>query len=208
MKNLLRYFPLRALKDIEKSSPTIRGHLSIETRERGKLRQRVEGDNVWTLTGREYLTELIAIKALNPSRATYRADRVAHIGLGTGAQPELSNILSLVAPVVYKTGEYLAPVAAPATFPVTSDPVTGIASKSAVRFTREFGQGEVSLGYDVVLTEAGLFTDGDPNDDWSIPAPTSYASAADRAPVAYKAYEPITKTALFTIRYVWEVRFV
>ena len=78
-----------------------------------------------------------------------------------------------------------------------------------MRFEREFAAGEISLGYNVVLTEAGLFTDGDPDDDWAYTAtPTDFASTAGRAPMAYKTYEPITKTTDFNLRAIWTVRVV
>lgn len=206
MISLLRkFFAPGYLAETLKHEPTIQGKFRLETRERGKLLERREGFNIWTLTGREYLTELIALQSVNPTRETYREDRVAYIGVGTGAQPEISNITSLVEPVPYKTGEFLAGLATPASFPVTGTD----AARTAVQFIREFSRGEISLGFDVVLSEAGLFTDGDPDNNWDIVStPTDFATSSGRAPVAYKTYEPITKTTLFTLRVVWEVRFI
>jgi len=196
--------PPRMFADVFKQNPQIRGHLTLETRERGKLRQRVEGDNIWTLTGREFIAELIALRASSP-RTAFRDDRVAYIGMGSGVQSEVSDITSLVDPVVYRTGEFLARIDAPATFPTSGTSTTN----TAVRFEREFTVGEISLGYNVVLTEAGLFTDGDPDDDWDYSAtPTSFADTSGRAPMAYKTYEPITKTTDFNLRAIWTVRVV
>lgn len=202
---LQRVFPLPVLRDVAPYDPTIRGHFTLECREGGKLRARREGYNIWTLTGREYLAELIALSAVNPSRTTFREDRVAYIGMGTGAQPQVSNVLSLVEPVPYKSGEFLAPLATPATFPVT-----GVsAARTAVQFVREFSRGEISLGFNVVLTEAGLYTDGDPDNDNDIGSvPTDFATASSRAPLAYKTVEPVTKTVDSTLRAIWEVRFI
>jgi hypothetical protein len=201
---LHRYFP-KVFRDAIKHEPLIQGVLRVELRSGGKLKAVREGYNIWTLTGREYLAEIMALSALNPSRATFREDRVAFIGVGTGAQPEISNITSLVEPVPYKAGEFLAFLGAPAQFPIT-----GVDSaRTAVQFIREFGQGEISLGFDVVLSEAGLYTDGDPDNDNDINStPTDFTSSAGRAPVAYKAYEPVTKTIESTLRYVWEVRIL
>ena len=198
---LRRLFPLETLKQ----NPAVQGHLRMEVRERGKLVTVREGFNIWTLSGREFLTELMSLEALNPSRTPFRNDRIASIGVGTGAQPEISNILSLVQPIAYKPGEFLAPLATPASFPVT-----GVdAARTAVQFTREFGRNEISIGpTTVIITEAGLFTDGDPNNDWAVPAPTDYATAASRAPMAYKTIEPVSKTQEFTLRTIWEVRLV
>jgi hypothetical protein len=199
-----KILPARLFSDVFKHNPQIKGHFQLETREGGKLRQRTEGFNIWTLTGREYIAEIVALQARSP-RTTFRDDRIAYIGMGSGAQAEVSSIESLVDPVVYKTGEYLAALDAPATFPTSGTATTN----TAVRFVREFSQGEISLGYNVVLTEAGLFTDGDPNDNWDYVTPvTDFATAAGRAPMAYKTYEPITKTVDFTLRAIWDLRIV
>jgi hypothetical protein len=204
MFGILRLFPLKTLRQVVKQEPTIRGHFQMEIRERGKLVGCREGDNIWTLTGREYLAELIGLQAL-ATRTTFREDRVAYIGVGSGAQEEVSNITSLVDPVPYKTGEFLAALSMPATFPTSGTSTT----TTAIRFVREFSTSEISLGYNVVLTEAGLFTDGDPDDDWNTSSPpTDFATAAGRAPVAYKAFEPVTKTTQYSLRVVWDVRFI
>jgi hypothetical protein len=183
----------------------VEGRVRIETREGGKRRQVSEGKNIWTLTGREYLAELIALSARSP-RTTFRDDRVSYIGLGIGSQAEVANIESLVDPVPYMDAEFLAPTQTPALFPAsgTGTPIT------SVQFVREFGTTEIS--YDdsaVVLSEAGLFTDGNPDEDWSVALlDTTFAGASDRAPMAYKTFEPITKTTSFTMRVIWEIRFV
>lgn len=203
MTGLFRLFPW--LRKELKHDPAIRGFFRVELRDRGKLVTTREGFNIWTLTGREFLAELMALEAINPSREVFREDRVAFFGVGTGSQAEISNIESLVEPVPYKTGEFLARAVTPATFPVT-----GVdAARTAVQFIREYGRNEISLGFDVVVTEAGLYTDGDPDNDWDISSvPTDFATASDRAPVAYKTFEPVTKTTDFTLRAIWEVRIV
>lgn len=199
-----RFVRSRVLADLVKHGAEIRGHLHYELREGGKLRQDYDGFNIWTLTGREYLAELIALQAWSP-RTLFRDDRVAYIGVGSGAQAEVSEISSLVDPVAYKTGEYLAVIDAPAEFPTSGTSTTN----TTVRFVREFSPGEISLGYNVVLTEAGLFTDGDPDNDWDTSStPTDFTTAASRAPVAYKTFEPVTKTTQFTLKVIWDVRFV
>ena len=197
---LSRFFPWVTPK-VLRSGPLVQGYVRLEMRERGKLVGVREGSNIWTLTGAEYIAELIALTAFSP-RTTVRDDRIAYIGVGSGAQAETTGVTALVDPVPYISGEFLAAVAAPATFPSSGTNT----SRTSVQFIREFGQNEISLGYDVVLTEAGLFTDGDPDNDWSIPAPTDFTTTTDRAPMAYKTYEPITKTTDFTLRAVWEVR--
>jgi len=199
-----RFLPPAVYRGLLKHDPAIRGHFQLEVRERGKLVTVREGYNIWTLTGREFLAELQALEDTSP-RTTFRDDRIAYIGMGSGAQAEVSNITSLVDPVPYKTGEFLAALSAPATFPTSGSSTTN----TTVRYIREFSTGEISLGYNVVLTEAGLFTDGDPDNDWDTAStPTDFSTAAGRAPMAYKTYEPVTKTTQYLIRVVWDVRIV
>jgi hypothetical protein len=122
--------------------------------------------------------------------------------MGLGAQPEVADIASLVDPITYRSGLYLAPLESPATFPASGTSGT----RTSVQFVREFSTAELSLGTSVVLTEAGLFTDGEPEYDWSLSDIVVSDAAFDRAPVAYKTFEPITKTTQFTLRLVWEIR--
>jgi|SaaInlV_200m_DNA_6_1039755.scaffolds.fasta_scaffold02077_3 hypothetical protein len=200
---LLPFFGAKTLED-HKTAPAIEGFVKIETREGGKRRQYVEGKNIWTLTGREYLSELIALRVVTP-RDTFRNDRIAFIGMGGGSQAEVANISSLVDPLPYAPAEFLARVKTPATFPASASS----SARTAVRFVREYGQTELSLGATAILTEAGLFTDGDPDSDWDTSSPiTGFSASSDRAPMAYKTFEPVSKTSAFTLRVIWEVRFL
>jgi hypothetical protein len=200
---------MKLFQTLWKHNPAISGHLRVELRERGKLRTVREGHNIWTLTGRELVAELLGLKS-NAVYTTadgnvpqgFRYDRIAFIGVGIGAQPEVGNIANLVDPVPYVTGEFLAALEVPATFPAAS----GSTTNTSIRFVREFSRGEISLGYSVVITECGLFTNGDPNNNWAVPAPTSVVAAASRAPAAYKLIEPVTKTTDSTLRFIWDVR--
>lgn len=205
MSPIFRLFSPSVWRSVLHHDPMVEGRVRIETREGGKRRQVSEGKNIWTLTGREYLAELIALSASSP-RGTFRDDRVAYIGMGIGSQAEVASIESLVDPVPYATAEFLAATQTPALFPAsgTGTPIT------SVQFVREFGTDEISYdGSAVVLTEAGLFTDGDPDNNWNLGSlDTTFAGASGRAPVAYKTFEPITKTTSFTMRVLWEIRFV
>lgn len=205
MNPLFRLFSPSVWRSVIHHDPMVEGRVRIETREGGKRRQVVEGKNIWTLTGREYLAELIALSARSP-RTTFRDDRVSYLGMGVGSQAEVANIESLVDPVPYISTQFLAPTQTPALFPAsgTGTPIT------SVQFVREFGTDEISYdGSAVVLSEAGLFTDGSPDEDWSVEAlDTTVLGASGRAPVAYKTFEPITKTTSFTMRVIWEIRFV
>lgn len=205
MNPFFRIFSPAVWRSVIHHDPMVEGRFFAETREGGKRRTVVEGKNIWTLTGREYLAEMIALSARSP-RTPFREDRVSYIGMGIGSQPEVANIESLVDPIPYISAEFLAATQTPALFPAsgTGTPIT------SVQFVREFGTDELSYdGAAVVLTEAGLYTDGNPDDDWNIETlDTTFATASGRAPVAYKTFEPITKTTSFTMRVIWEIRFV
>ena len=204
-------------KDAMKDCPSIQGHVTLRLEERGKLVKQVEGYNIWTLTGREFLSELIGLKAFHATvpgnRQFFREDRVAYIGVGTGTQTEVAEVSSLVSPVAANTGAtsstvgtFLMPLDAPATLPATSLSTTN----TSVQFIKTFGLTEISFGTTpVAVTEAGLFTDGDPTNNFAVPIPsTAWADASTIAPVAYKTFEPITKTQNYTLKVVWEVKFI
>ena len=149
MKSIFRLFSPSVWRSVLHHDPMVEGRVRIETREGGKRRQVSEGKNIWTLTGREYLAELIALSASSP-RGKFRDDRVAYIGMGIGSQAEVASIESLVDPVPYATAEFLAATQTPALFPAsgTGTPIT------SVQFVREFGTDEISYdGSAVVLTD-------------------------------------------------------
>lgn len=217
IKQILSWFGPSAA-DTLKSQPAIKGHMTVQLfNKKGKLCKQTEGFNIWTLTGREYLSELIGLQTFSTveaNRVLHRNDRIAYIGLGTGSQPEVAAVSSLVYPVGYDTGvqsgSFLA-VLDPADFPATSSATT----KTSVRFSRTFTSGEYSVATSsdpsgsITLTEAGLFTDGDPTNNFQVGTiSTALADSAGFAPVAYKTFEPITKTIDFTMKVIWEVRFV
>jgi len=183
----------------------------------GKLQKQTEGFNIWTLTGREYLSELVGLQtfsAIEANRSLYRNDRIAYLGMGTGTAPEVASVSKLTYPVGYdtgaQTGNFLA-VLDPAEFPAASSGTT----KTSVRFSRTFTSGEYSVitannpTGTITLTEGGLFTDGDPTNNFQVgTVSTAFGDSYNFAPVAYKTFEPITKTPDFTMTVIWEVRFV
>tara|TARA_Y100000310_G_scaffold233149_1_gene235993 strand:- start:2201 stop:2866 length:666 start_codon:yes stop_codon:yes gene_type:complete len=194
---------VQRLEEAKKGPVTISGHLTLRVKDpRGEVVQERKGLNIWTLTGREFLAELMSLSLLNPTRTGVRDDRVLYIGLGSGTTPEVAEVSALVDPVEYRVGEFLAQCQVPVTFPADTDG----SPRTSVQFVREFAGNEVSLGASVVITEAGLYTDGDPNNNNSVPCPIDYASTALRAPVAYKTFEPVTKIQGYSLEVVWEVR--
>lgn len=203
IKSLLNWFG-KGAEDTIKSCPSIQGHVTIQLiDERHRVKKHVEGCNIWTLTGREYLSEIIALKVSSP-REGFREDRVAYIGMGVGSTLEIAEVSRLVDPIVYDGGSnFLAPLQTPATHPATASSTT----KTSVQFIRQFSSNELNSVNPI--TEAGLFTDGDPSNNFIVgSAPVTLSGAGTRAPVAYKTFEPISKTSDFTMRIVWEVRFI
>ena len=191
----------------EKELVHIEGFFSVVAREGGKLVPGTlrEGKNVWTLTGREYLARLMSYASYGPNVAS-RNDRIRYIGIGTGSTPEVSSVARLVTPAAYNAsggGQFLAELAIP-TYPFQTTGSFG----TAVRYTREFSETELSTSGTVVVTEAGLFTDGSPSDLF---APgtrdLTLAQSGNQAPAAYKTFEPLKKTQNFVLQVAWEVRF-
>jgi hypothetical protein len=196
--------------DVEKPPVLVEGFFSCVCRERGKIipGTRREGKNIWTLTGREYLARLMSYSSYSPLTPA-RNDRIRYIGFGTSTQPEVSSVSKLGTPIAYDSasgGIFLAEVSLP-TYPFQTVGSYG----TAVRYTREFLETELSTSTTVVLTEAGLFTDGSPTSSPVSFTPgtrdRSLAQAAAQAPCAYKSFEPLNKTQNFILQVAWEVRF-
>lgn len=180
----------------------VKGWVKLLMRERGKIvpGSHREGHNIWTNTGREYLALLMSI-ASAPSTG-FRADHMAYIGVGTGAQIEDAGVLRLITPVAYVTGQFLAPLNVPPTFPLTP-------TRTTVRYTRVFAEDQITLtpGSTVNISEMGLFTDGRQSDYAVGLRDTTLAQAANQSPAAYKAFEPIGKKDSLQLEVSWEIRF-
>jgi len=200
----------RDVEDSGKERVYIEGFFSMYARERGKIvpGSRREGKNIWTLAGREFLARLMSYSAYAPDEAA-RNDRIRYLGFGTGTTPEVSSVSKLVSPISYTTssgGLFLAELAIP-TYPFQSAGSYG----TAVRYTREFSETELSTVGSVLLTEAGIFTDGSPT---SAPDPfepgtrdLTLAQAQFQAPMGYKTFEAFRKTQNMIISCFYEVRF-
>lgn len=188
----------------------VKGWVMATLRERGKLvsqrQMKVEGNNVWTNTGREYNAMLQTYK---PDHTAYRSDRIAYIGAGTGAQVEQVNVSRLAVPAAYvgsgQNAQFLAGIDHNATdFPLYP-------SRTTARYVRLFAESELTVEGvpSIVITELGLFTDGDPDSNYQAGTrKTSLADGAQQAPMAYKAIpEGIQKTNVLELQIEWEIRF-
>lgn len=176
------------------------GSFRLVLRERGKIvpGSLREGNNVWTLTGREYDAQLKSYESYGPD-VPFRNDRIRYIGFGSGTQPEVSTVTRLVTPIAWNAGnQFLAEVGIP-TFPLNP-------TRTTVRYTKIYGLTDLSVTGTVTLQEAGLFTDGG--------APTfapgtrdlTLANATGQAPMAYKTFEPLKKTQNFELEARWDLR--
>lgn len=195
---------------LPKDKVRVEGFFSAVCRERGKIvpGTRRQGKNIITLAGREFYARVSSYSSYSPlTRA--RADGIRYIGFGTGTTPEVSSVTHLVTPISFDAssgGLFLAELAIP-TYPFQTSGSFG----TAVRYTREFSETELSTTGTVDLTEAGLFTDGSPT---SSPTPftpgtrnRTTAQALSQAPNAYKSFEVLKKTQNFILQVAWEIRF-
>jgi hypothetical protein len=190
----------------EKSVVEVKGWVTCLLRERGKIvpGSRRSGHNVWTDTGREFLALLMSYKSTTST--TYRNDRIAYIGVGTGAQTEDSDVVGLISPIAYNgSGDFLAPI----DHSLTTFPTLPI-RRTSVRYTRAYAEDELSTisTPTVLINEFGLFTDGHQNTFAVDGRDKSLANATAQSPVAYKAMlEPVQKTSGIELEIDWEIRF-
>lgn len=176
-------------------------------RERGKIvpGSLREGHNVFTISGRNWLSKLCAWSTVSSTDSPFTERRVRWIGVGTGSLLEVTTVSALSVPSLATSVDYIAPIQTPE-FP----------SATSVRFIKEFGTNEITVtGVPVTVSEAGLFADvnpaaGAPTED--IPAgggvtTTLTPTLGSNPPVAYKSFEGLTKTVDFTLEVRWDFRF-
>jgi hypothetical protein len=193
----------------EASVIEVKGWVRTLCRERGKIvpGSRREGHNIWTNTGREFLAMLMTY--MPGGQTPYRNDRMAYLGVGIGLQTEDSSVTGLVHPVPFVSGLFLAPLDHDATnFPLSP-------TRTTVRYIRVFSEDQVTFGEStsVLVSELGLFTDGNPANGFQVGPPptgrlTDIDSATLQAPCAYKGLvEPVEKTNALEFQVEWEIRF-
>jgi hypothetical protein len=158
------------------------------------------GHNVWTNTGREYSCLL---KTYDANDRPYRDDRIKYVGLGIGTQPETVNVNRLVTPVQYEIGTFLKPIA----LGRTSFQVSG-GVRTAVRYSCTFLETDITFGGagSILISECGLFTDGDIATNVAGTRDRGLNSATSQAPVAYHTFDPIPKTSTIQLELIWELR--
>lgn len=193
---------------VPKENPVyVEGFFSSVCRERGKIvpGTRREGKNVITLTGREYYARCSSYSSYSPLTKA-RQDAIRYIGFGIGSTPAVSTVSRLVSPIAYDTtgaGVFLAELDIPS-YPFASSGSFG----TVVRYSREFSETELSTSSTVLLTEAGLFTDGSPSSSFTPGTRNRFIAQANlQAPNAYKSFEAFPKTQNFVLQTIWQIRF-
>lgn len=176
-------------------------------RERGKIVPGSirEGHNVFTITGRNWLSKLVSWRVVSSTDLPYTERRVRWIGVGTGSLLEVTTVSALNLPSLANSTDYIVPIQS-----------TEFPSSTSARFIKEFGTNEITAtGTPVQVTEAGLFADvspaaGAPSEDIAVGGgynTTLAPTASTNPPVAYKSFEALTKTVDFTLEVRWDFRF-
>lgn len=180
------------------SGEEVRGNFIIDAYERGKKIRRLcrEERNIWLLEGRAFSAMLKAYASYGPDLPV-RNDRIRYIGLGSGTQPEVSTITSLVTPIAWDAGaHFLAPLNIP----------TFNSDNTIVTWSRTFATNEISLAGTVNISEIGLFTDGIPPTYTPGTRDTTLAGAAAQRPLCYKTFEILPKTTDLTLVVKYSLR--
>lgn len=188
----------------------LKNNIRLTLRERGKIKHRWEGQNIWLDAGREWLAELISYSAYSPLTPVENR-RVGYVGFGIGGfrqtnllvanNPPFSvdypgtniqtdmdpGVNALERPVCVTAGVYLAEL-----------PPPDISSTYYyAKYTLSLGLSDVSFGsyLTVPLSEVALFHSGaDPFEP-------------DNQPLSYEAFESLPKTQAMTLDVDWSVRF-
>jgi hypothetical protein len=169
-----------------------------------------EGHNIFTVSGRNWLTKLISWRTIAVNDIPYTHRRIRWIGMGKGSQLEAPTVAALADPVLASSAQYLVPLQ-----------IVEFPTSSSVRFIKEFTLGEITVSNTPVgISEAGLFVDVNPaepgnlNDGYEDAAYTPglvntvlNPAVATNTPVAYKAFEGMTKTVDFSLEIRWDLRF-
>jgi len=201
----------------------VRSNLRLTMRERGKIRARREGHNIWLNLGREYLANLISLSSYGPD-VPQEDHRIKYMGLGIGGSRQVAPGVADVAPmsVAYPgtnlqtdtdpethTLERPVRISGSTTGPTDPYSVTDVwlgtvqappvhTTPTETTFIRVFTQTEVSyLSFITVpLSEIMLFT--------SAANPIGNPSNTG---VAYDTFDTLSKTGDFALECEWTIRF-
>jgi len=199
----------------------VRSNLEITTRERGKIKQRVKGHNIWLNLGREYLVQLIGYSSFSPD-LTFRDDRIKYMGVGIGGTKQIAPGVANIDPLLTAYPGTNLYVDTDPTLTVLERPVRVSGGSSAppylvvsdewlgrvqapatfpavtqINFRRVFSQAEISYNpfLTVPLSEVMLYTSA------------ANVNSASNTGVAYDTFPTISKTAAFDLEVSWTIRF-
>ena len=155
----------------------------------GSLRH---GHNVFTDTGRDLLTQLVAWGSVATQDLARTQRRARYIGVGGDSQAEDQSVVRLSSPVPVTAGVYLKAL----------DPtLTIFTTLTSVRLKTVFATTDITYSAPaVVVSEAGLFFDVSPGGVLQV-------SSTDNVPAFYKTFTPVVKLNSFTMEIVWELVF-
>lgn len=156
------------------------------------------GHNVITNFGREWLAQLSAWQTITGTSddVPYTEHRLRWLGVGGGSQLEQKGVVKLVTPLTITTGpnEYIRQLG-------TLTWVTDFSARYTTVFTGASSDFD-HHGASVDVSEAGLYVDYDDGG-----GPDLSPADDDNVPVAYKAFDALTKAAAQTLTITWELRF-
>lgn len=153
------------------------------------------GHNVMTLAGRDHLTRLAVWSAFGTTDTAFTGRRARWVGVGSGFQLEVEEVVHLAAPLAWTTGSKYLKAMDPA--------LTVFPTLTSVRMKTVFGPTDITYASSaVVVSEAGLFFD-------AVAAGTGELddTSPDNVPIFYKSFEPLVKLDGFSLEILWELRF-
>jgi hypothetical protein len=172
----------------------VKGKVRIEARERGKLIYEKDSNNIFTITGREWVTQLMGYSNYAPLTPA-RNDRIRYIGVGSGVKPQVATVDSLATPVTVDGTNFLTQVNI-GTYPLSP-------AKTERMYAKLFDTNEISTAGTVTIQEAGLYTDGASPNYAPGSIDLTMASASTNTPIAYFSFDPIPKTQSITLAIEW-----
>lgn len=199
----------------------VKSNLRLIVRERGKIVARREGHNIWLNLGRGYLASLVCYSSYT-GPTPERDDRIRYMGFGIGGTAQTLLSVANSSPLVPAYAGTNAQTDTDPTVTTLERPVRLAGGSSSYPYVVgdtwlaqtqlpvshpgggyqsvfEYTLGTTDISYAPYLTvpiaEIGLFTNAaDPH-------------VYNNNPLAYDTFDPISKTAAFSVTVDWTLRF-
>ncbi len=187
-----------------------KGNITLTTRERGKIRQRWEGDNIWVDGGRTFLSQLMSYSSYAP--LTPAEDRrVRYIGFGIGGYRQTNLGLSDNPPLSVdypgaNTQTDMQPAVSQIQRPVRVSPGVFLRELPVPTISSTFfyAQYSFTLGLTDITYGSYLYM---PISEVALYLTDANTAVGTNPIVGYEASEPVLKTQNFTLDVNWAVRF-